>query len=57
MIVVEYEIWFKFFCIYLYYQKIDTPESLIVLFSPEKLALLSYWKRLNPLLVAKWQNF
>ena len=39
MTVDEYEIWFKFFCVY--YQKIDTPESLIVLFSPEKLALLS----------------
>ena len=39
MTVDEYEIWVKIFCIY--YKKIDTPESLIVLFSSEKLALLS----------------
>ena len=39
MTVDEYEISFKFF--HVYYQKIDTPESLIVLSSPERLALLS----------------
>ena len=39
MTVDEYEIWFEFFRVY--YKKIDTPESLIVLSSPEKLALLS----------------
>ena len=39
MTVDEYEIWFEFFAYII--KKIATPESLIALFSPEKLALLS----------------
>ena len=42
----EYEIWFKVFSRIV--KKMDTPEIFIVLFSPEKLALLSLLKEVEP---------
>ena len=42
----EYEIWFKVFSRIV--KKMDTPEIFIVLFSPEKLALLSLFKEVEP---------
>ena len=43
----EYEIWFKVFS-RIVKKKIDTPEFFIVLFSAEKLALLSLLKEVEP---------
>ena len=42
----EYEIWFEVFSRIV--KKMDTPEIFIVLFSPEKLALLSLLKEVEP---------
>ena len=45
----EYEIWFKFF--FAYFQKIDTPEFSILLFSTRKVStvIVIYWRSLSPL--------
>ena len=42
----EYEIWLK--VLFAYSLKIDTPESFIVLFSPQKLPLLSLLQEVKP---------
>ena len=45
------------FFFFTYSPKIDTPESLILLFSPDKLARVSNWRRLNPLPIANDKSF